>query len=134
MLYEANQMDQLGAYVQQMKDAELSRWWGRYCESIGDTTAALEVFQQASDTLALVRLHCSLGDFVAASNLVEDSNDAAAAFLLARQLEATEQVCHAQLHLVDSTTCSFELTGMFVHVLAERPSCIAVQCWGLIHD
>lgn len=102
MLFQADQVDHLGAYVKQMKDAELSRWWGRYCESIGDTTAALEIYQQANDTLALVRLHCRNEDFVAASLLVEETNDAAAAFLLARQLEATEQVCHSQLYLLNS--------------------------------
>lgn len=92
MLWEANQTDQLGTYVKQMHDPELSRWWGRYCESIGNMPGALEAFQQANDTLALVRLHCRNEDFVAASNLVEERDDAAAAFLLARQLEATEQV------------------------------------------
>ena len=92
MLYEANQTDQLGTYIKQMNDPELSHWWGQCCESIGDMPAAMEVYQQANDTLALVRLHCRNEDFVTASTLVEESDNAAAAFLLARQLEATEQV------------------------------------------
>lgn len=92
MLYEANQFEQLGVYVKQMNDFELSHWWGQYCESVGDMPAAVEAYQQANDTLALVRLYCRNEDFVAASNLVEECDSAAAAFLLARQLEATDQV------------------------------------------
>lgn len=85
-------MDALETYVKQMHDPELYRWWGHYCESIVNVPGAIEAFQSAKDALSLVRLHCRNEDFVAASNLVEESGDAAAAFLLARQLEATEQV------------------------------------------
>ena len=58
----------------------------------GDFEGALATYRQAEDPVALVRLYCHLGDFVAASTVVNESDDPAATFLLARQLEATEQV------------------------------------------
>ena len=93
MLFEAEQIAQLATYVKEMHDPELLCWWGRYNESLGQFETALEAYQQANDTVALVRLHCHQEDFVAACDVVEKSDNAAAAFMLARQLEATEQVC-----------------------------------------
>lgn len=92
MLFEAEQIAQLATYVTEMNDPELLCWWGRYNESLGQFDTALEAYQQANDTVALVRLHCHQEDFVAACDVVEKSDSAAAAFMLARQLEATEQV------------------------------------------
>ena len=92
MLYEAEQMNQLASYIEEMHDPELLRWWGKYNESLGQPDTALKSYQQANDTVAIVRLHCQQEDFVAACEVVESSNNAAAAFMLARQLEATEQV------------------------------------------
>lgn len=93
MLHEAEQMSQLAAYINDMQDPELLRWWGKYNESLGQLDTALQSYQQADDTVAIVRLHCQQEDFVAACDVVENSDNAAAAFMLARQLEATEQVC-----------------------------------------
>jgi len=91
MLFEAEQTAQLATYITEMHDPELLCWWGRYNESLGQFDTALEAYQQANDTVALVRLHCHQEDFVAACDVVEKSDNAAAAFMLARQLEATEQ-------------------------------------------
>ena len=85
-------MSQLAAYVTEMQDSELYRWWAKYNESLGQFDTALSSYQQANDPVAIVRLHCQQEDFVAACDVVEKSNSAAAAFMLARQLEATEQV------------------------------------------
>ena len=92
MLYEAEQVNQLAAYIQDMRDPELLRWWGKYNESLGQFDTALQSYQQANDTVAIVRLHCHQDNFVAACEVVESSDNAAAAFMLARQLEATDQV------------------------------------------
>ena len=92
MLFEAEQMSQLAAYVTEMQDPELHRWWAKYNESLGQFDTALGSYQQANDPVAIVRLHCQQEDFVSACDVVEKSNSAAAAFMLARQLEATEQV------------------------------------------
>lgn len=96
MLYEAEQLSQLATYVTEMRDPELWRWWGKYNESLGQFDTALQAYQQADDTVATVRLHCHQEDFVAACDEVEKSDNAAAAFMLARQLEATEQVCFSK--------------------------------------
>ncbi len=93
MLFEAEQIAQLATYVTEMHDPELLCWWGRHNESLGQFDTALEAYQQANDTVALVQLHCHQEDFVAACDVVEKSDNAAAAFMLARRLEATEQVC-----------------------------------------
>ena len=93
MLYEAEQMSQLATYISDMQDPELLRWWGKYNESLGQLDTALQSYREADDAVAIVRLHCQQEDFVAACDVVESSNNAAAAFMLARQLEATEQVC-----------------------------------------
>ncbi len=93
MLYEAQQLNELASYINDMQDPELLRWWGKYNESLGHLDTALQSYQQANDTVAIVRLRCQQEDFVAACEVVEQSDNAAAAFMLARQLEATEQVC-----------------------------------------
>ena len=92
MLYEAEQVGQLATYISDMQDTELLRWWGKYNEGLGQFDTALQSYRQANDTVAIVRLHCQQEDFVAACDVVEGSDNAAAAFMLARQLEATEQV------------------------------------------
>ncbi|KAL3159995.1 hypothetical protein ABBQ38_010383 [Trebouxia sp. C0009 RCD-2024] len=95
MLYEAQHLSELASYVKDMQDPELLRWWGKYNESLGHFDTALQSYQQANDPVALVRLHCQQEDFLAACAVVEQSDNAAAAFMLARQLEATEQVAEA---------------------------------------
>ena len=103
MLYEAEQVKQVAAYIQEVRDPELLRWWGKYNESLGQFDTALQSYQQANDTVAIVRLHCHQEDFVAACDVVESSDNAAAAFMLARQLEATDQV---SLVLTTLPTCT----------------------------
>lgn len=93
MLYEAQHVSELARYVKDMQDPELLLWWGKYNESLGHLDTALQSYQQANDTVAIVRLRCQQEDFVAACEVVEQSDNAAAAFMLARQLEATDQVC-----------------------------------------
>ena len=93
MLYEAQHLSELASYINEMHDPELLRWWGNYKESLGHFDIALQSYQHANDPVALVRLHCQQEDFVAACEVVEHSDNAAAAFMLARQLEATDQVC-----------------------------------------
>ena len=66
----------------------------------GDFEGALATHRQAEDPVALVRLYCHLGDFVAASTVVNGTDDPAATFLLARQLEATDQVGSAHCYLL----------------------------------
>ena len=66
----------------------------------GDFEGALATHRQAEDPLALVRLYCHLGDFVAASTVVNETDDPAATFLLARRLEATDQVGGACCYLL----------------------------------
>lgn len=117
MLFEAEQIAQLATYVTEMHDPALLCWWGRYNESLGQFDTALEAYQQANDTVALVRLHCHQEDFVAACDVVEKSDNAAAAFMLARRLEATEQVCFP-VSIPLWLTCAF-LAGSRLHKICK---------------
>ena len=58
----------------------------------GSLTQPWAAISKPMTPVAIVRLHCQQEDFVSACDVVEKSNSAAAAFMLARQLEATEQV------------------------------------------
>lgn len=119
MLYKAEQMSQLATYINEMQDPELLRWWGKYNESLGQHDTALQSYRQADDTVAIVRLHCQQEDFVAACDVVENSNNAAAAFMLARQLEATEQVCNP---------CCTVVTLPGTHPLSMTLTCCMQEC------
>ena len=76
-------------------DAKLTKWWARFCESVGDLERALDAYQAAGDHLSLVRVYCSRGAFDDAARLVEESGDPAAAFHLARTYEARDDVREA---------------------------------------
>jgi len=95
MLYQAQQLGDLEAYIEKTEDRELTRWWAQYCESAGMADRALQCYQDAGDHLALVRVHCNLGDFEAATDIAKESGDPAAAFHLARHYEAQERVAEA---------------------------------------
>ena len=130
MLFEAQQISQLAAYVKEMHDPELLRWWGKYNESLGHFDTALESYQQANDTVAVVQLHCHQEDFVAACTAVEQSDNAAAAFMLARQLEATEQVCnllHCNLQL--SLICAYLLPKHRKPSHGSPATCSSIPLW-----
>ena len=44
------------------KDPQLIRWWGQYCESLGDISQALAAYEKANDYYHLVRLLCYTGE------------------------------------------------------------------------
>ena len=89
MLHELSRASELEEYVKGSSDAQLVRWWARYCEAAGDHAKAMACYEEAGDTLSVVRMHCAAGDFEAAEALVRASGgDAAASFHLARQYEA----------------------------------------------
>ena len=82
-------------YVGGAADPKLTKWWARYCESVGEFEKALGAYQAARDFLSLVRVYCAQGDFAVAAEIVEESHDAAAAFHLARTFEAQDATAEA---------------------------------------
>lgn len=61
-------------------------------ESQGDMVTALHYYTEATDHLSIVRVLCFLNNFEEASEVVENSGDKAAAYHLARKLEAMGRI------------------------------------------
>lgn len=95
MLFEAERLDELESYIQSQCDEELTKWWGQYCESLGEFDRAIHVYHRASDDLSLVRVHCVMKNFRAASEVALNSSNPAASYHLARQCEQQGDVSEA---------------------------------------
>lgn len=75
-------------YVKRKRDRELYRWWARYLESTGDLEGARSYYKYADDYLSVIRILCYDNSINEAIDVVERSDDRAAAFHLARHFEA----------------------------------------------
>ncbi|KAG2490014.1 hypothetical protein HYH03_011479 [Edaphochlamys debaryana] len=95
MLFEAEKFNELQAYIQANDSRELILWWGKYLESLGEYTKALDCYRKAGDSLSMVRIHCFQRDWKAAEEEVSNSSDMASAFHLARQYEAAGRIPEA---------------------------------------
>lgn len=74
------------------------KWVAQLLESQGDMQGALQYYTRAQDACAIVRVLCFLGEFERAGELVTSTGDRAAAYHLARQYEALEQLDEALLY------------------------------------
>ncbi|KAI1288172.1 Intraflagellar transport protein -like protein [Halotydeus destructor] len=54
---------------------QLLKWWGQYCESLGDVSEALKAYEKAKDYYHLVRLLCYTGELEKAKSVVSSHND-----------------------------------------------------------
>jgi len=95
MLFDAGQIGKLREYIDGAQEPELFKWWGQYCESSGQFDNALEYYNKAKDKLATVRVLCFHDDLERAAEIVNESEDDAAAFHLARQFEMKERIKEA---------------------------------------
>ncbi|KAK6625633.1 hypothetical protein RUM43_005932 [Polyplax serrata] len=82
----------LKSYVDQSLDPVLCKWIAQYMESQGDMDTALNYYKAAKDHLSIVRVLCFLNSFQEANEIVENSGDRAAAYHLARKLEAMDRI------------------------------------------
>lgn len=55
---------------EKIKLNNLKRWWGQYCESLGDFQSSLKAYQQAKDYYNQVRLLCLMGNLDDAKKVV----------------------------------------------------------------
>eukprot|EP01006_Ploeotia_vitrea_P038293 TRINITY_DN66224_c9_g3_i2.p1 TRINITY_DN66224_c9_g3~~TRINITY_DN66224_c9_g3_i2.p1 ORF type:complete len:1410 (+),score=219.44 TRINITY_DN66224_c9_g3_i2:87-4316(+) len=92
MLYDAQHIVELENYITNANDKELLSWWAQYNESNAHFDQALVFYEKAQDTLSRVRLHCYMQAIDVAAEIVNDTNNPAAAFHLARQYEDTGNV------------------------------------------
>ena len=58
MLFDGAQTAQLQAYIDDLQDKELYKWWAQFAESSGQLELALEYYARAADVLAQVRALC----------------------------------------------------------------------------
>lgn len=83
MLIERQLLNELRYYVKDKAENKMTGWWASYCESIGEHDEASRQFETSGDIASVVRLACNRGDWLAASDAVLNSGDAAAAYQLA---------------------------------------------------
>ena len=95
MLFDGAQTAQLQAYIDDLQDKELYKWWAQFAESSGQLELALEYYARAADVLAQVRVLCFRGGHARAAALVTESGDLAGAYHLAKQYEAQEDIREA---------------------------------------
>ncbi len=57
-------------HTQANDSRELILWWGKYLESLGEYSKALDCYRKAGDSLSMVRIHCFQRDWKAAEDEV----------------------------------------------------------------
>jgi tetratricopeptide (TPR) repeat protein len=81
-----------GAGAEGSASAQLLKWWGLYCASVGQLKEAVSYFSQARCPLQLVEVYCKMNDFDTAQSLCTQSGDLAACYHLARKFEAADKI------------------------------------------
>eukprot|EP00472_Partenskyella_glossopodia_P010486 CAMPEP_0197523546 /NCGR_PEP_ID=MMETSP1318-20131121/8451_1 /TAXON_ID=552666 /ORGANISM="Partenskyella glossopodia, Strain RCC365" /LENGTH=540 /DNA_ID=CAMNT_0043076265 /DNA_START=466 /DNA_END=2089 /DNA_ORIENTATION=- len=84
-----------GRYVKKKGDKQLFRWWAQFRASVEDYNEALHSYQQAEDWLSVVKVLLHMGEEKKAVDLVNQTNDPAAAFHVARYMEEGEHIQEA---------------------------------------
>ncbi|KAL9643912.1 hypothetical protein ABK040_013321 [Willaertia magna] len=88
MYYNAGELTLLHTYIlSHPDDKELNRWWANYCEGNTEYEEALKYYIIANDFLSQVRMYCFIGNLKMAADIVKRSQDKAAAYHFAKQLE-----------------------------------------------
>ncbi|GMF15479.1 unnamed protein product [Phytophthora lilii] len=104
MLFKLGKIDLLQKYVATSNNRELVMWWAQFQESQGQFDSAVESYQRAKDYLSVVRVLCFKKDFQAAAKVAQTSGNRAAAYHLARQFEAHNEISNA-IHFFASGGC-----------------------------
>ncbi|KAG3035550.1 hypothetical protein JG687_00000097 [Phytophthora cactorum] len=104
MLFKLGKVDLLQKYVATSNNRDLLIWWAQFQESQGQFDAAVENYQRAKDYLSIVRVLCFKKDFQAAAKVAQTSGNRAAAYHLARQFEAHNEISNA-IHFFASGGC-----------------------------
>lgn len=104
MLFKLGKVDLLQKYVATSNNRDLLIWWAQFQESQGQFDAAVESYQRAKDYLSIVRVLCFKKDFQAAAKVAQTSGNRAAAYHLARQFEAHNEISNA-IHFFASGGC-----------------------------
>ena len=127
LLCASNYIDDLEDYVQQRNDKALFKWWAQYCESNRDLERASRFYERAGDSLSMTRVACFNGDFEGAKAIVRDSGDKAAAYHLARQFEAAQDIQQAITYFSRAETYSHAIRLAKEHGLDSELMSFAIQ-------
>jgi intraflagellar transport protein 140 len=95
MLFETQHFSDLEQYIKNAEDTSLTKWWAQYCESNGQYDDAIEYYEAAQETLALVRVYCYRGQDQKAVEICLSTGDQAACYHLAKQFETQENIKEA---------------------------------------
>jgi intraflagellar transport protein 140 len=95
MLFDSQHINELEQYIKSSDEKQLIKWWAQYCESNGAYEDAIKFYEQANETLALVRVYCYRGEDEKAAKVCIDKNDLAASYHLARQYEQQQRISDA---------------------------------------
>lgn len=127
MLFDMGRIDELEEYIKRVRSDELLKWWAQHCESSGNYEQAIEYYTAANDTLSTVRVYCYRGEEAEAAEICRQTNDLAASFHLARQLEATGQTAAAIDFYVASKKYNHAIRLACQHQLDNDIMSIALQ-------
>ncbi|RHY88736.1 hypothetical protein DYB26_002578 [Aphanomyces astaci] len=95
MLFSRGKLEMLNSYASKSEDPRLLLWWAQYQESNQEFDSAIASYRRAKDYLSLVRVLCHKKDFDQAAQVVISKNNKAAAYHLARQYEANDNIAGA---------------------------------------
>ncbi|KAL7515538.1 hypothetical protein ACHAXN_013421 [Cyclotella atomus] len=104
-LVQERRLDELEYFVSQQNEKDLYSWLGDYFISLNDHVKACDYYALAGNDLKLVELYCNEGNFETARGVVEEGENAAAAYFLARFYTGREAV-----HL-------YTMGGLFNHAI-----------------
>nr|CCA15523.1 intraflagellar transport protein 140 putative [Albugo laibachii Nc14] len=92
MLLRMGKMDLLKNYIESCNDNDALIWWAHFEESQGHFDLARDAYKRAKDYLSVVRVLCIENEFQQAVQIVKKSGNRAAAYHLARQFEAINDI------------------------------------------
>mmetsp|Transcript_83931 Transcript_83931/g.237404 ORF Transcript_83931/g.237404 Transcript_83931/m.237404 type:complete len:1469 (+) Transcript_83931:229-4635(+) len=129
-------LSKLEEYIAHSSDPELIKWWAGYCESIGQYDKARHFYHRAQNYFSLVRIACFNREIPRAKNIVEETNNAAAAYYLARYLEGMTEVQEAINYYAQSGCYNHAIrlaknfgldSELMSYAIKSRPS-LMVEC------
>ncbi|KAI6178923.1 hypothetical protein M3Y98_00554400 [Aphelenchoides besseyi] len=117
-------------YVKRKRDRELYRWWARYLESVGDLDGARNYYKYADDFLAVIRILCYDGRIEEATEVVNRSDDRAAAFHLARYFEANSDFEQAVHFFTKASSYNTAIRLAREHEMSDKLASLALLAGG----
>ncbi|KAI6196728.1 Intraflagellar transport protein [Aphelenchoides besseyi] len=117
-------------YVKRKRDRELYRWWARYLESVGDLDGARNYYKYADDFLAVIRILCYDGRIEEATEVVNRTDDRAAAFHLARYFEANSDFEQAVHFFTKASSYNTAIRLAREHEMSDKLASLALLAGG----